>query len=277
MKFGFVLPNNFGVSDPRVIIDLAVECEDLGLDSVWVNHHVLNEGYIHDRLGDKPYHDALVMLSWAAARTERVRLGTSVLVMPYLHPMTTAKSLATLDQLSGGRVIAGLGVGSLPDENAQLGVIYEGRGPWSDEFIQVMTALWSEGAANFAGEYFSLTEAIASPKPAQSPLPVWIGGSGNPAQRRAAKYGHGWHPMCSVEGLAKRMPSFVDKLQAEGRQRSEVTVAPRIDVRTANTPELVQGWIDAGADELILSVNSGDLDIIRSSIATLAPLVGTFT
>lgn len=113
MKYGFVLPNNWGLMNPAKIIELAVAAEDNGLDSVWVNHHIINVGYIADRLDDRPYHDALTILTWAAAKTERVKLGTSVLVMPYLHPMVLAKALATLDQLSNGRVIAGLGVGSL--------------------------------------------------------------------------------------------------------------------------------------------------------------------
>lgn len=277
MKFGFVLPNNFGVEDPHAISDLAVQCESLGLDSVWVNHHVLNEGYIHERLGDKPYHDALTMLTWVASQTERVRLGTSVLVMPYLHPMATAKSLATLDHLSGGRVIAGLGVGMLPEENAQLGVIYEGRGPWSDEFIDVMRELWSPGPATYAGEHFTMNATVASPKPAQPTLPIWIGGAGGPAQERAAKFGAGWHPMLSVESLAQRMPRFIERLDAQGRSRADVIVAPRIDVRAAADPAAVEGWIEAGADQLILSVNSGDLDILRTSIDAIGPLVARFT
>ena len=110
-------------TDPEIF-----QAEQAGFDSVWVNHHVINVGYIADRLGDKPYYDALTVLGWVGAKTERVRLGTSVLVLPYLHPMVLAKALATLDQLSGGRVIAGLGVGSLPEENSILGVEYEDRG-----------------------------------------------------------------------------------------------------------------------------------------------------
>ncbi len=87
MKFGFVVPNNFGVADPHQVVALGVQAEALGFDSVWVNHHVLNLGYVKDRLGDAPYHDALVVLTWLASQTKSVRLGTSVLVMPYLHPM----------------------------------------------------------------------------------------------------------------------------------------------------------------------------------------------
>lgn len=102
MKFGFVLPNNWGLPDPEPLIELAAAAEEREIDSVWVNHHVVNVGYIEERLDTRPYHDALTVLTWAAARTERVRLGTSVLVLPYLHPMVLAKSLADLDEIRRG-------------------------------------------------------------------------------------------------------------------------------------------------------------------------------
>ena len=272
MKFGFVLPNNWGIADPVAVADVGVEAEALGLDSIWVNHHIVNAGYIADRLGDKPYHDALTVLTWVAARTESVQLGTSVLVMPYLHPMVTAKALATLDQMSGGRVIAGLGVGSLPEENTILGVDYEGRGRYGDEFIEVMQALWAEGSASYAGDHFVFDEAIASPKPTQQELRVWIGGSGAPARRRAAAYGVGWHPMCSADGLARRMPAMVEQLAAQGRDRSSLIVAPRVDVADVPDAAAVQAWKDAGADELILSVSSHELSDHRTGLAHAAVL-----
>ena len=99
MKFGFTLPNNFGVTDPQDVVELGVQAEQLGFDSLWVNHHVINVGYVHDRLGHAPYHDALITLTWLAAHTKTATLGTSVLVMPYLHPMVLAKEIATLDHL----------------------------------------------------------------------------------------------------------------------------------------------------------------------------------
>lgn len=272
MRFGFVLPNNWGHDDPVEVAGLGVEAERLGIDSVWVNHHVVNAGYIADRLGDKPYHDALTMLTWVAAQTERVRLGTSVLVMPYLHPMVTAKTLATLDQLSGGRVIAGLGVGSLPEENAVLDVIYEGRGPFGDEFIDVMLALWADGPATYHGDHFRFDDVVASPKPVQDPLPIWIGGAGAPARRRAGLYGQGWHPMCSVNGLARRMPAMLQALEVNGRDRASLTVAPRVDVNAVGDTAAVQAWVDAGADELIVGVSSLDLADHRAGLEHLATL-----
>lgn len=272
MKFGFVLPNNWGIADAAAVAEVGVEAEALGLDSVWVNHHIVNAGYIADRLGQKPYHDALTVLTWVAARTESIQLGTSVLVMPYLHPMVAAKALATLDQMSGGRVIAGLGVGSLPEENTILDVLYEGRGRHGDEFIEVMQALWTEESASYSGDHFTFEGAIASPKPAQEKLRVWIGGSGAPARRRAAAYGVGWHPMCSVAGLASRMPAMIEQLGAQGRDRSDLIVAPRVDVRDVPDLAAVQAWADAGADELILSVSSHELSDHHAGLSHTAAL-----
>lgn len=273
MKLGFVLPNNWGLEDPATVVDFGVQAEALGLDSVWVNHHVINVGYIADRLGERPYHDALTVLSWVGASTERIRLGTSVLVLPYLHPMVLAKALATMDQLSGGRIIAGLGVGSLPEENEILGVGYDDRGAQSDEFIEVMRALWSPGPASFDGEYYHFDEAIASPKPAQADLEVWIGGSGAPARRRAARFGHGWHPMCSVGGLAKRLPKLDEALAAQGRSRSDIVVAPRVDVSQVPDRAAVDAWADAGADQLIIGTGTADALAIGEALDRIASLL----
>lgn len=271
MRFGFTLPNNYGVDDPHAVVDLAVRAEDLGFDSVWVNHHVLNVGYVADRLGQRPYHDALVTLTWAAARTERVRLGTSVLVLPYLHPMVLAKELATLDQLSGGRVVAGVGVGSLPEENAALGVDYDRRGAYSDESLAVIKALWTEAEATFRGEFFSFEHLVASPKPAQSPHPpIVVGGNRRPALRRVARHGDGWHPLgVSPDGYARRLETIDEELAAVGRDRSELELslriaAPRIDAGT------VAAYAAAGVGEIVMSVDSGDLAVVETEMTRLA-------
>ncbi|MEL7210546.1 MAG: TIGR03619 family F420-dependent LLM class oxidoreductase, partial [Actinomycetota bacterium] len=260
MKFGFVLPNNWGLDDVEAVVGFAPEAEDRGFDSVWVNHHVLNVGYIADRLDTRPYYDALTILTWVAAITERVRLGTSVLVLPYLHPMVLAKELATLDRLSGGRVIAGVGVGSLPEENALLGVPYDTRGADADEMIDVMRALWSSPQASHSGSRYQLDAVATGPQPHQDPLPVWVGGSGAPARRRAARVGQGWHPMCSVAGLARRLPRLEEALSAEGRDRSSIVVAPRIGSEQLPDAAAVAAWADAGADELIVGTASSDPD-----------------
>ena len=272
MKFGFILPNNWGIADPVAVANLGVEAEERGLNSVWVNHHIVNAGYIADRLGNTPYHDALTVLTWVASQTSTIKLGTSVLVMPYLHPMVTAKALATLDLMSGGRVIPGLGVGSLPEENEILDVIYDGRGAFGDEFIEVMQALWTEDEASYQGDHFQFADVVASPKPAQATMPIWVGGSGAPARRRAAAYGTVWHPMCSVDGLARRMPAMTEALQSQDRELASLTVAPRVDVTDLPDVGAVDAWRQAGADELVVGVSSPDLADHRAGLAHLAKL-----
>ena len=272
MKFGFILPNNWGIADPVAVANLGVEAEERGLNSVWVNHHIVNAGYIADRLGNTPYHDALTVLTWVASQTSTIKLGTSVLVMPYLHPMVTAKALATLDLMSGGRVIPGLGVGSLPEENEILDVIYDGRGAFGDEFIEVMQALWTQDEASYQGDHFQFADVVASPKPAQATMPIWVGGSGAPARRRAAAYGTGWHPMCSVDGLARRMPAMTEALQSQDRELASLTVAPRVDVTDLPDVGAVDAWRQAGADELVVGVSSPDLADHRAGLAHLAKL-----
>ena len=176
MKFGFIIPYNYGLEDPQSVLDIAVKVEELGFDSVWVNHHVLNAGYILDRLGSRPYYDSLTTLTYAAALTKRVRLGTTVLVMPYLNPIVLAKSLATLDVFSGGRLTVGIGVGALQHESDALNSDYSQRGPFTDESIAIMKELWTKEDPEFNGKFYSFSGVKFSPKPAQRPHPpIFIG------------------------------------------------------------------------------------------------------
>ena len=271
MKYGFTVPNNFGVDDPAEVVGLAVEAEELGFDSVWVNHHVLNVGYVWDRLGERPYHDALVTLTWIASRTQRVRLGTSVLVMPYLHPMVLAKELATLDRLSGGRLVVGLGVGSLPEENELLGVGYDDRGALSNEFIEVLDLLWTQSSADFEGQHYSFQGVVSSPKPLQQPRPpILIGGNRPPALRRVGRLGDGWHPMMlSPESVAKRLPVIKDAAEAAGRTGIPQQVSVRLGA-DALTPERAAEYAAVGVTELVISWDTGDIGVISEGLAAFA-------
>ena len=198
-----------------------MDCERLGFDSVWVAHHVFNIGYVRERLGERPYHDALTILTWAAAKTSRVELGTSVLVLPYLPPATLAKQLATLDHLSKGRLVVGVGVGSLPEENAALNVPYAERGRLTDEFLAVMAALWAPGSADASGEFWTFSDIVATPKPLQQPYPpIVVGGNRAPALRRAARW-QGWHPMrLPPQSMTARLSVIDEELAAAGRSRA---------------------------------------------------------
>lgn len=274
MRFGFALPNHWGVEDPEDVLDLAARAEAAGFASVWVAHHVLNAGYVRDRLGLKPYWDALTVLSFVATRTERVRLGTSVLVLPYLHPTPLAKQLATIDVLSGGRLDVGVGVGGLPEENEALGVDYHTRGARADECIDVLRALWADGTASYEGAHFAFRDAISSPKPLQRPNPpLLIGGNGGPALRRVARRGDGWHPfLLGPEVLAQRLERLDEELAKVGRSRSEISVSARVDIDTVPTREAAGAYAALGIDELVIACNSGDADVQRRRLEESAGL-----
>ena len=277
MHFGFVLPNNWGIDDVGSVVGLARRAEDAGFDSVWVNHHLLNVGYVGERLGERPYHDALTVLTWAAASTSRVELGTSVLVIPYLNPFVLAKAMATLDQLSGGRVRCGVGVGSLPEENEAVGVVaYADRGRYADEFIAVMRTLWDDPEPTYRGRFFAFGPVNAAPKPWQRRrLSVAVGGNRPPALRRVARFGDCWHALgISVEGMRKRLARLDELLEESGRSRHDVVISLRFDVPPGSTPssliEVCEGYRDAGVAEMVLSSGSPDIDAQRTLLDTVA-------
>ena len=295
MRFGFTLPNNWGVAEAAAVVELAPLAEAAGFDSVWVNHHLLNVGYVADRLGDRgPYYDALTTLTWAAALTKRVRLGTSVLVVPYLSPFVTAKALATLDQLSGGRVDCGVGVGSLPEEHGVVSPVpFGARGRYADEFLQVMVALWTEDRPTFAGEFFSFEGAPASPRPVQQPHPpIVVGGNKPAALRRTARYGQGWHTLApSPEGMSQRLRALDEALATVERNRADLVISLRADLHLLDSPaaddargaglrgdaaqlaERLERYAEVGVQEVVVSVPSGDVDHQRHQLEAFAERV----
>ena len=281
MKFGYVTPQNWGVEDPQDVIDLAVKAEELGYDSVWVNHHILNVGYIYDRLGDRPYYDALTVLAWVAALTERVRLGTTVLVLPYLNPLVLAKTVATLDVMSGGRVTLGVGVGMLREENDALGSDFTTRGAYADESIEIMRELWTADEPEYSGRFFDFGGNFRfSPKPAQNPLPILVGGMSRAAMRRSARLGDGWHPNAgSISEFAARVQTLTEIWRDHNRNPDDMQLVVRCEVDildspsdNADTPMIgtpdqlaraVSEYQSLGVSEIVLGISDNDLDRIR--------------
>ena len=291
MRFGLVLPNNWGLEDPQDMLDIAVAAEHLGFDSVWVNHHVLNVGYVLDRLDNRPYYDTLTVLTYVAGLTSTVRLGTSVLVVPYLNPLVLAKSLATLDVLSGGRLTVGVGVGALRPESDALGADFRRRGAYTDESLKIMKALWTQEEPSFDGEFHSFSGIKFSPKPAQTPHPpMWVGGNSRAALRRAARLGDGWHPTdLSSEEMSNSVEYLRARLDSVGRGQSEVALSVRLelDVRgpgeagapgpMIGTPDRllrsVERYRDVGVRELVLSVSTAYVGRINRMMEAFASKV----
>ena len=199
MEFGVTIPNNWGVEDPQAVVNFGPLAEELGFDSVWVMDHLFNNGYIRERLDDKPYYHPMATLSHISALTSRVKLGTSVLVLPYHNPVELAKYAATLDQMSGGRVILGVGVGAMTPEFDALGIPMSQRGSLTNESMDIMRELWSNEDPRYSSDRWEFEDLKFSPKPVQSEagsphVPLWVGGGSPGALRRAARRGNGWHP-----------------------------------------------------------------------------------
>src|SRR5438105_6947803 len=153
MRIGVSLLNNWGIGDAQAVVGLATRAEELGFDAVWVHDHVFNVGHVRERIGDRPYYEPLTLLSFVAASTLGVRLGTSVLVLPYHNPIRLAKAAATLDVLSGGRLVLGIGVGAIESEMEAMGTPFRERGAFTDEAIAVMRTLWTQELPSFEGRY----------------------------------------------------------------------------------------------------------------------------
>src|SRR6267142_4665108 len=218
MKLGFSLLNNWGIDDAQALVDLAGRAEEADIDSVWVHDHVFNVGHVFDRIGGRPYYEPLTLLSFVAARTQRVRLGTSVLVLPYHNPIRLAKTAATLDVLSGGRLILGVGVGAIEQEMHAMGSPFAERGAVTDEAIAVMRTLWREDDPRYDGTYSRFAGMKFSPKPFERrSIPLVIGGVSRAAIRRAARLGDGWQPLgLSPEALAHGIAALGEELRACG-------------------------------------------------------------
>ena len=209
MNMGYVIPQNWGLADPADVIELGGRAEALGYDSVWVSHHILNVGYVHERLGDRPYYDALTTLTWVAARTTRVRLGTTVPLLPYLNPLVLAKTVVTL----------GVGVATLEEENRALSSNYATRGAYANEAIQVLRELWTADDPAFAGRFFNFAAVRFSPRPRQpGGVPILVGGGSRAALGRCARLGDGWNPIGgSVAALKARIGTLSELWAEHGR------------------------------------------------------------
>lgn len=190
MKFGVHLPQFGRIATPEALPRAARHAEDLGFDDVWVSDHIA----IPARAGYVPpyFYEPIVALTWAAAATDRIGIGTSVLVLPYRHPLHLAKELATLDRLSRGRLIVGAAAGWLEPEFNALGVPFRERGARTDEAIAVLRHCWEQDPVHFEGSRVRLDGLRVLPQPGRH-IPIWIGGTSEAAIRRAIAHGDGWH------------------------------------------------------------------------------------
>ena len=293
MQIGLALPSSWGLPDPHALVDVSVQAEQLGFDAIWMGEHVLNSGYIAERLGDAPYYGMLAMLSFIAARTSRIKLGTSVLVMPNHHPMTLAKFVATLDHLSNGRLILGIGCGGNEAEFEAMGLDFAGRGEETNEMLAVMEALFTQKRASHHGKRWNFDNVIFSPKPLQTPFPIWVGGTYDspPSLRRTARYGTGWQPSGLGPEKFAAAAEKVRKMAAEaGRDPKaiamsatltidhgeKISAVERSTILSADLDTMVKQlavWQRLGLDDMVLRLNLRDIDTLRKTVNQIGTVV----
>ena len=277
MKFGITYNTGYyGVVDPDAMVAVARHAEDCGFESFYVPEHVaLYPGASVGAVSfppDLPIADPLECLAFVAAVTDRMLLGTGVLLLPYHQPVVLAKRLATIDLLSKGRMrLLTIGVGSLPGEAAAVGVDYATRGRRADEAIDALRLLWAgdENGVSFDGEFYSFTDACSFPKPSR-PLPVHVGGSSRAAARRAGLRGDGYFPGGRLTEAERA--SQIELMRATARDAGrdpgalEITRWGSIDLTAAD----VAGHADRGVDRLVVALASTEVSEQRDQLSALA-------
>lgn len=193
---GMMYPVPYATIDEAV--ELAVAAEELGYDSVWGNDHLSTQAYVREEFDQPPnFFDPLGYLTYVAAKTQHIRLATCILVLPFRHPVVAAKQLATIDQLSKGRLVVGVGIGAYREEFEALhpGVKLH-RGRYAEEALRSLQMLFTERRASFDGEFIRFADVESYPKPVQEPLPLLSGGNSAGSKDRAGRLADGWLPAC---------------------------------------------------------------------------------
>lgn len=285
MDVGVFVPLGNGNASPEILRAVGRETEDRGFESIWVPEHVVlfdeySSAYPYSADGkfpggaDSGMLEPLQALTFLAAVTDRVRLGTGICLVPQRNPVYTAKAVTDLDSLSGGRVDFGVGVGWLREEFEAVAMPFEERGRRTDEHLQVMKSLWCDEVSEFHGELYNLDPCRMYPKPIQTPHPpIHVGGESDAAMRRVARHGQGWF---SFDRLPADLPEPLGRLDAalaqEGRNRRDVvvSVSPYFN---QTTPQMVEEYTALGVDRLIVLCLAFDVDMLRSQLDDLVTSV----
>jgi probable F420-dependent oxidoreductase len=275
MKFGIFGINTGPCADPEVAAAVAGAAESAGFDSVWTGEHVvLPDPQVPPSPvpPDTPMLDPAVALAFLAGHTRRLRLATGIVILPQRNPLVLAKELASVDVVSGGRLIFGLGAGYLQPEFEALGAPFADRGARTSEAIEVLRALWSEPSPRFEGRFWSFSGIQALPRPVQRPHPpILVGGHSPPAFRRAAAQGDGWYGFALDLDATRQCLGGLAEAAGEGgrppaRDRLEISVTPGIPL----DPDAVKRFEDLGVDRLVPIARGRDADALLAFVSRTA-------
>jgi probable F420-dependent oxidoreductase len=279
MKIGVFATFMSPLSTPEFVVDLGRRLEQAGLDSLWMGEHVvlfdqMEFPYPGSRDGRIPVPegggllDTVATFGFLASATRTLRLGTGIALISQRNPIYTAKEFATLDWLTGGRIDFGIGVGWCKEEVQACGYTWEDRGARSDEFLEVVTRLWTEPVAAYQGRHFQLEPCRMDPKPVQKPhLPIIVGGHSSAALRRAARFGAGWYGFgLNPDNAAPALGRLDEALAAAGRGRDgfEIIVTPN-----SVDDDTIRAFQDLGVDRLVLHLGSQRADKVDKRMAEL--------
>lgn len=284
MKIGTFATFMSPLCTPEVIADFGRRAEEAGLDSIWMGEHVvlfdrMEFPYPGSRDGRVPVPegggmlDMVASFGFLAAVTKRIRFGSGIALISQRNPLYTAKEFTTLDWLSGGRVDFGIGVGWCKEEVLASGNSWEDRGARSNEFLEMVKALWTQPLASYQGKHFQLAPCRLDPKPIQKPhIPIIVGGHSAPALRRAARYGSGWYgfgirPHTAAD-ILKRLDAA---LAAQGRTRQgfEIVITPPLRV----SEDELRAYADLGVNRVIAPLGSQEPDAITEKFNELERFV----
>jgi probable F420-dependent oxidoreductase len=252
---------NFGPgATPDTLAAWAGLAEETGYHLVMVSDHVAVTPDVATRY-PAPFYDPFLALAWLAARTRRVELGTTVLVLPYRHPLAVARLAANLDRLSGGRLVLGVGAGWAREEFAALGLPFDRRGAMSDEYLDVIARAWATERLSYAGRFVAFRDVATAPPPLRRP-PIWVGGSSPGALRRAVRHGDAWHPIRFRLGWLRDegLPALRAAAAAEGRPVP--ACCPRVKLQLTERP----------APEAERLCGVGTLEQVHADLAALEAL-----
>ena len=282
MKLGISFANSGKFSRPELFAELARDCDALGFESIWTVEHVVipqpHMPYPGSKDGqmpggdDVPIPDPLIPLAYAAAITSRLKLSTGVIILPQRHPLYLAKQLATLDLLSNGRMMVGIGSGWMKEEFDSLQIPFNARGARTDESIQAMRALWNDPVASFHGKHFHFHDVKSYPKPVQKDgIPIHVGGHSVAAARRAGRYGDGFFPtLTSPEKLSELFAVVREEAKKAGRNPDRI----EFSAMAAPKADSVQALRDIGVSRIILAPPSSDPVRLRAGLEKIAVDLG---
>jgi len=315
MEYGFYLPNSGAGAEPDALADIAKQGDRLGFYCMVMPDHILQPNQVDStypysltgdilaagQSGDGEWPEQITTLAYLAGVTERIRLVTSVMIIPYRNPILTAKMLSTLDMLSKGRLILGAGVGWMEEEFELLDAPpFAERGAVTNEYLRAFIELWTKDNPKFEGKYVNFSDITFLPKPVQKPYPpIWIGGQSKPAIRRAAQIGDCWHPVGAIpaaplepEELAENLVLLRDYAEKAGRDPSKIQVsvkAPLYDSGDSSGPRRrftgsadavrqdVQTYSDVGVTHLIFDFRTADPHQTEDRMAQFAEEVMAVT